>query len=61
MPIKSSPFGGWKLSGKEAERFIRHMREDKPNLAAIAALERGRIALAKMARGETFKLQRGKS
>lgn len=61
MPIKSNPFGGWKLSGKEAERFIRHMRDDKPNPAAIAALERGREAVEKMARGETFKFQRDKS
>lgn len=60
MPVKSSPFGGWKLSGKETERLIQHMREDKPNPVAIAALERGRVALAKMARGETFKLRRGR-
>jgi len=58
MPIKSSPFSGVKLSGDDAERFIRHMQEDKPNPAALASLERGREVLAKMKRGETFSLRR---
>lgn len=58
MPIRSSTFGRIELNGKEAERFIQHMHEDKPNPAAIPSLERGREAVEKMARGETFKLRR---
>lgn len=61
MPIKSSTFGRVELSGKEAERFIQHMREDKPNPAALASLERGRKIKEKMDRGETFKLRRDRS
>jgi hypothetical protein len=60
MPIKSSTFERIELSCKEAQRFIRHMQEES-NPAAIASLARGRKALEKMAGGETFKFQRGRS
>lgn len=46
MAIKSSTFGGVKLSGKDAQRFIRHMNEDEVNPKAQEALQRGRKALA---------------
>ena len=45
MAIKSSTFGGVKLSGKDAARFIRHMNEDPPNEKVKQALERGRKLL----------------
>jgi hypothetical protein len=46
MAIQSTTFGRIELSGKEAERFQRHMTEDKPNLAAKASLARGQTMLA---------------
>lgn len=61
MPIKRSTFGHIELTGKDAERLIQHMQEDKPNPAAIASLERGRKIKEKMDRGEKFKLQLDKS
>ena len=49
MAIESTTFGRVELSGKEAERFQRHMTEDKPNLAAKASLARGQAMLARIA------------
>lgn len=49
MAILSTTFGRVELSGKEAERFQRHMTEDKPNLAAKASLVRGQAMLARIA------------
>lgn len=49
MTIQSTTFGRVELSGKEAERFQRHMTEDKPNLAAKASLARGQAMLVRMA------------
>lgn len=49
---KSRPFGRMELSGKDAERFIRHMHEDKPNPAAISSLKRGREIWIQMSQGE---------
>lgn len=48
MAIQSTTFGRIELSGKEAERFQRHMTEDKPNLAAKASLARGQAMLARI-------------
>jgi len=45
MAIKSSTFGRVELTGKDAERLVRHMAEDKPNELAQAALARGRDLL----------------
>lgn len=45
MAIKSSTFGRVELTGKDAERLVRHMAEDKPNELAQAALARGRNLL----------------
>lgn len=47
MPIRSSTFGRTELSGKESQRFIRHMQEDEPNPAAISSLALGRKAFEK--------------
>ena len=49
MAIQSTTFGRVELSGKEAERFQRHMTEDKPNVAAKASLARGQAMLARIA------------
>lgn len=48
MAIKTSTFGRVQLSGKEADRFIRHMQEDKASPAAKATLSRGREILSQM-------------
>lgn len=49
MAILSTTFGRVELSGKEADRFQRHMTEDKPNPAAKASLARGQAMLVRMA------------
>ncbi len=49
MALQSTTFGRVELSGKEAERFQRHMTEDKPNLAAKASLARGQAMLVRIA------------
>lgn len=43
--IKSSPFGSTTLTGEDADRFIRHLKEDPPNPLAKAALESGKKML----------------
>jgi len=55
MAIQSSTFGRVELSGKEAERFQRHMTEDKPNFAAKASLARGQEMLARIATARQVK------
>ena len=55
MTIKTNTFGRVELSGKEAERFVQHMDEDKLN--PLAMLERGREVFNKAKRGETFTLK----
>lgn len=49
MAIQSTTFGRVELSGKEADRFQRHMAEDKPNPAAKASLARGQAMLSRIA------------
>lgn len=49
MAIHSTTFGRVELSGKDAERFQRHITEDKPNPAAKASLARGREMLQRIA------------
>ncbi len=48
MTIKSSQFGGIALSGKDAERFIRHMQDDAPSPMLAAALTQGRAIFGDM-------------
>lgn len=45
MSVKSSTFGGVRLSGEEAEKFRRQVAYGKPKAAAHTAAERGRIML----------------
>lgn len=42
MAVKTSPFTGWKLSGKVAAAFQKQVCESQPNERAQAALMRGR-------------------
>ncbi len=54
MGIKTSTFGRIELSGKDAERFVQHMDEDKPNALALAAIARARKVGEKIRKGEKF-------
>ena len=42
MAIKTSTFSGWRLSGKDADAFLKQVKEAKPNPQAKAALVNGR-------------------
>lgn len=42
MAIKTSTFSGWRLSGKDADAFLKQISDPAPNPLAQAALERGR-------------------
>lgn len=42
MTIKTSTFSGWRLSGKDAEAFVKQINTAKPNPRAKTALARGR-------------------
>lgn len=42
MAVKTSTFTGWKLSGKDAEAFVKQVDESRQNERAQAALLRGR-------------------
>jgi hypothetical protein len=53
----TSTFGRVELSGKDAERFVQQINEDKANPLAVAALERGREISEKINKGEVFKLK----
>lgn len=57
MAIKTTTFGGVKLSGNDAARFIQHMNEDKPNKYALAAIERSIKTSEKVRKGAYFKLE----
>lgn len=41
MAIKTSTFSGWRLSGKDADAFIKQVNNAAPNPYAQAACERG--------------------
>lgn len=49
MAVKTSPFTGWRLSGKDAEAFVRQVDESRPNVRAQEALSRGRALCKQMA------------
>lgn len=49
MAVKTSPFTGWRLSGKDAEAFVRQIDESRPNIRAQEALLRGRAICKQMA------------
>jgi len=42
MAIKTSTFSGWRLSGKDAEAFLKQISDPTPNPLAEAAMARGR-------------------
>lgn len=42
MAIKTSTFSGWRLSGKDAEVFLRQANNPVPNPRAQAAVKRGK-------------------
>ena len=41
MAIKTSTFSGWRLSGKDAETFLKQIDESRPNPLAQATFSRG--------------------
>lgn len=45
MTIKTSTFGGWTLTGKDAEAFKKQISEAVVNTNAQASYERGKILL----------------
>ena len=45
MAIKTSTYGGWKLTGKDADAFLRQIEDPKPNPRAQASLKRGKKLL----------------
>lgn len=42
MAIKTSTFSGWRLSGKDAEAFLKQVNNPVSNPAAQAAVKRGK-------------------
>ncbi len=42
MAIKTSTFSGWRLSGKDADAFLKQVNDPTPNPLAQAAIARGR-------------------
>jgi len=42
MAIKTSTFSGWRLSGKDADAFLKQVAASAPNPFAQAAIKRGR-------------------
>lgn len=50
MAVKTSPFTCWRLSGKDADDFIKQLDESQPNKRAQEALSRGRVLCEEMSR-----------
>ncbi len=48
MAVKTSPFTGWRFSGKDAKAFIRQIDEGQPNIRAQESLSRGRVLCKQM-------------
>lgn len=48
MAIQSNNFGRVVLSGDDAVQFVNHIKNDKPNPQAQAALKRGRSVLSRL-------------
>lgn len=49
MAVKTSTFTGWRLSGEDAEAFLKQLDESQPNVRAQEALSRGRALCKQMA------------
>lgn len=45
MSVRSSTFGGVRLSGEDAKKFINQVRYGRPNKAAAGALAQGKKML----------------
>ena len=50
MAVKTSPFTCWRLSGKDADDFIRQLDEGRPNILAQESLSRGRVLCEQISR-----------
>jgi len=50
MAVKTTPFTCWKLSGKDADAFVRQLDESQPNKRAQEALSRGRLLCEQMSK-----------
>lgn len=63
MAIKTSTFSGWRLSGKDADAFLKQINNPVPNPLAEIAIARGRpLAEEYLAKGyATFTPQKKKS
>lgn len=48
MAVKTSPFTGWRLSGRDADAFVKQIDESHPNVYAQDALVRGRALCKEM-------------
>ena len=48
MAIYSNPFGGVRLTGEDAEKFLRQVRYGRPNAAAKATAARVKVMREKM-------------
>jgi hypothetical protein len=55
MAIESTPFGVTRLTGDDADAFLREMHEGRSNPAAREALRRGRIMMAQLRERATRK------
>ncbi len=62
MAVKTTVFGGVRLSGSEAKKFQDQVRYGRPKKAASESVRRGRALRAKMsATGEVIVCARGKA
>lgn len=63
MAIKTSTFSGWRLSGKDADAFLKQINDPAPNPLAEIAIARGRpLAEEYLAKGyATFTSKKKKS
>lgn len=50
MSVKTSTFGGVRLSGKEAEKFTRQVKYGRPKKAAVESARRGKAMLSEFER-----------
>jgi hypothetical protein len=48
MAVKTSPFTGWRLSGRDADAFSKQVNESRPNERAQESLMRGRALCKQM-------------
>jgi hypothetical protein len=62
MAIETSTFSGWRLSGNDADAFLKQISDHKPNPLAEAAFARGRpLAEEYLAKGYVTFIPRKKT